>query len=223
MVDVRHDPVITPAYSRSIDPTLPPLFGLDIETDTTVDGLDPTVASIVAIAVSGADADFVLDGPDEATMLLELDALLAGLGDGVLVTWNGSGFDLPFIARRAHLLELSLGLSIWPDPTISTPHEPRPGQLERVRGRWYELGHIDGYLAYRSDVGRVLPVSCGLKSLARLVGLPLIEVDRSAIHLLSESERRAYVASDARLARVLVERRADARRWIDHPMTVSGS
>ena len=111
-----------------------------------------TVASIVAIAVSGADADFVLDGPDEATMLLELDALLAGLGDGVLVTWNGSGFDLPFIARRAHLLELSLGLSIWPDPTISTPHEPRPGQLDRVRGRWYELGHIDGYLAYRSDV-----------------------------------------------------------------------
>ena len=32
MVDVRHNPVITPAYSRSIDPTLPPLFGLDIET-----------------------------------------------------------------------------------------------------------------------------------------------------------------------------------------------
>lgn len=47
--------------------------------------------------MSGAETDFVLDSPDEATMLIELDTLLAGLGDGVLVTWNGSGFDLPFI------------------------------------------------------------------------------------------------------------------------------
>ena len=66
-------------------------------------------------------------------------------------------------------------------------------------------------------------MSCGLKSLARLVGLPLVEVDRSAIHLLSEAERRAYVASDAMLARVLVERRADAMRWVDQVSTVSGS
>lgn len=173
--------------------------------------------------MSGAETDFVLDSPDEATMLIELDTLLAGLGNGVLVTWNGSGFDLPFIARRAQLLDVPLGLSIWHDPTLSGRRNQLPHQRERVRGRWHELGHIDGYLVYRSDVGRVLPVSCGLKPLARLVGLPLIEVDRTAIHLLSESERRAYVASDAMLARILVERRADARRWIDQPPTVNGS
>lgn len=156
-------------------------------------------------------------------MLLELDALLADLSGGVLVTWNGSGFDLPFIATRAHALEVPLGLSIHYDPSIPGHHDPLPGHPGRVRGRWHALGHIDGYQAYRADVGRVLPVSCGLKSLARLVGLPLVEVDRSAIHRLSEAERRAYVASDAKLARVLVERRADAMRWVDQLSTVSGS
>ena len=181
------------------------------------------MAPIVAIAVSGAETDVVLDGPDERTMLVELDALLADLHGGVLVTWNGSGFDLPFIATRAEALDVPLGLSIRYDPSIPGRHDPLPGHPGRVRGRWHALGHIDGYQAYRADVGRVLPVSCGLKSLARLVGLPLVEVDRSAIHLLSEAERRAYVASDAMLARALVERRADAMRWIDQLSTVSGS
>ena len=62
------------------------------------------MAPIVAIAVSGPDTDVVLDGPDERSMLTELDALLADLQGGVLVTWNGSGFDLPFIATRAAAL-----------------------------------------------------------------------------------------------------------------------
>ena len=181
------------------------------------------MAPIVAIAVVGADAEVVLDGPDERSMLVELDTLLAGLGKGVLVTWNGAGFDLPFIATRAAALGVPLGLQIRYDASIPGHHDPLPGHPGRVRGGWHGLGHIDGYQAYRSDVGRVLPVSCGLKSLARLVGLPLVEVDRSAIHLLSESERRAYVASDAMLARALVARRADALRWIDQVSMVSGS
>lgn len=217
------DAVSADAYSRRIGPTPLPLFGLDIETDTTIDGLDPAVAPIVAIAVAGPDTDVVLDGPDERTMLVELDALLAGLAGGALVTWNGAGFDLPFIATRAQALGVPLGLQIRYDASIPGRHDPLPGHPGRVRGTWHRLGHIDGYQAYRSDVGRVLPVSCGLKSLARLVGLPLVEVDRAAIHLLSEAERRAYVASDAALARALVERRADALRWIDQVSTVSGS
>lgn len=181
------------------------------------------MAAIVAIAVSGPGTEVVLDGPDEPSMLTELDAMLADLGPGVLVTWNGAGFDLPFIATRAAALGVSLGLRIRYDASIPGHHDPLPGHPSRVRGSWHALGHIDGYQAYRSDVGRVLPVSCGLKSLARLVGLPLVEVDRSAIHRLSAAERRAYVASDATLARALVARRADAFRWIDQVSTVSGS
>lgn len=203
------------AYSRTIGRTSLPFFGLDIETDTTIDGLDPAVAEIVAIAVAGPDGEVVLDGPDEPTMLADLDAFLADLGDGVLVTWNGAGFDLPFIATRAAARGVPLGLRIRYDAAIPGHHDPLPGHVGRVRGSWHRLGHIDGYQAYRSDVGRVLPVSCGLKSLARLVGLPVVEVDRSAIHRLSDAERRAYVASDASLARTLVARRADALRWVD--------
>ena len=35
-------------------------YGLDIETDTTINGLDARVAAIVAVAVSTAEEDFVL-------------------------------------------------------------------------------------------------------------------------------------------------------------------
>ena len=60
---------------------------------------------------------------------------------------------------------------------------------------------------YRADVGRVLRVSCGLKSVARMVGLAAVEVDRERIHELSPAALAAYVASDARLARMLAVRR----------------
>ena len=42
----------------------------------------------------------VLDG-DEITILRGLDDALLHLAPGVLVTWNGSSFDLPFLADRA--------------------------------------------------------------------------------------------------------------------------
>ena len=80
-----------------------PYYGLDIETDTTVNGLDPTQAEIVAIALTmpySSDGDVVLTGP-EHQMLRDLDQLLQELPAGVLVTWNGAAFDLPFLAERA--------------------------------------------------------------------------------------------------------------------------
>lgn len=202
------------------------MIGLDIETDTTVNGLDPRVAPIVAVALVDGDTTFVFDDPDERALLAAVDATVASLaasGPGVLVTWNGSGFDLPFIAARAAALGLPVGLQTVYDPTLAGRHEPLPGHRGRVRASWHGHRHLDGYQAYRADVGQVLPVSCGLKSLARFVGLPVIEVDRAAIHELSERERRDYVASDAFLARALVARRADATRWIDQLPEASGS
>jgi DNA polymerase elongation subunit (family B) len=87
----------------SSPPTAHPVYGLDIETDTTADGLDPAVAPIIAVAVATSDGDYVIDG-DEVALLARLDRLLARLPPGVLVTWYGSGFDLPFIDARAHSL-----------------------------------------------------------------------------------------------------------------------
>lgn len=177
----------------------PPLYGLDIETDTSVDGLDPSVSPIVAVAVATADGDRVFQGP-EAQVLALTDSLLAELAPGVVVTWNGSGFDLPFLAERARRAGVALGLELWDDG----PDRGEPGV---VRGRWYAHDHLDGYRVYRADVGRSLGFPCGLKPLARLVGLRPVEVDRARIHLLDADAIDEYVASDARLARELVLRR----------------
>ena len=179
-----------------------------------MDGLDPSVAAVVAVAVVGLDIEVVLDG-DEASLLRGLDQLMADLAPGVVITWNGAAFDLPFLADRARCRGVELGLELRHDPTIPR-RDPLPGRPGAYRASWYGHRHLDGYQLYRADVGVALGLSCGLKPLSRLVGLPVVEVDREHIHLLDDPTRRAYVASDARLARLLVERRWNtARRAID--------
>jgi hypothetical protein len=183
----------------------PILYGLDIETDTAAGGLDPSLAAIVAIALSGPDGDEVYDG-DESTLLRQVDDRLAALDPGVIVTWNGGAFDLPFIADRAAQRGVELGLEIRHDPRV-TARDPLPGHPGSYRGSWYGHRHLDGYRLYRADVGRTLGLSCGLKPMAKMAGLGPVEVDITELHLLSREEVAAYVASDARMARALVARR----------------
>ena len=57
------------------------MYGLDIETDTTVDGLDPEVAAVVTVALSNDGFDEVFTG-DEDTILHELDERLGGSRPG---------------------------------------------------------------------------------------------------------------------------------------------
>ncbi len=203
-----------PRRVGSIGPTAPQLYGFDIETDTSVDGLDPEVSPVVAVAITGEGFELVFDG-DEAHILRQTASTFAKLTPGVIVTWNGGGFDLPFIADRAQRLGIDLGLRVALDLCIPGHHEPLPGHVGAYRGEWYGHRHLDGYQLFRADVGVTLGVSCGLKPLAKLAGLPVVEVDRERIHELSESERREYVASDAHLARTLVARRPGALRAVD--------
>ena len=180
-----------------------PRYGLDIETDTTSDGLDPERSSVVAVAVVGPGVARVVEprGSGEPELLADLDELLAALPPGVLVTWNGRGFDLPFLRRRAELLGVPIGLRIDGDTGEAT---------------WHGHRHLDGLRPYRADVGRTLGLSCALKPLARLVGERPVEVDRRRIHELDADELRAYVLSDARLAVALVDRRWPAvAGWVD--------
>ncbi|RMH74989.1 MAG: hypothetical protein D6683_11990 [Actinomyces sp.] len=202
----------------------PVFYGLDIETDTSVDGLDPRRSAIVAVAVASSAPDSpaeprvdrVFDDPDEAVLLRRLDDHLATLEPGVLVTWNGAGFDLPFIADRARHLSVRLGLVLRPDPRLAGRRAPLAGHRWPYRARWYGHRHLDAYQLFRADVGASLGLACGLKAIARLVGLPPVEVDRGAIHELSPAERAEYVLSDARLARALALRRpATAVRAVD--------
>lgn len=193
----------------------PVVYGLDIETDTTIDGLDPSVSAVVTVALSNPGFDEVFTGPEDE-LLEQLDRRLATIEPGVLATWNGAAFDLPFLAQRAELHGVPLGLRLRHDPAIAMRAEPLPGHPGAYRARWYDNAHVDAYRLYRGDVGPALRVSCALKSIARLVGLRPIEVDRERIHELSHEALHAYAASDARLARVLTERRwSTAARFVD--------
>jgi DNA polymerase elongation subunit (family B) len=194
----------------------PAVYGLDIETDTTENGLDPRVAAVVTVALAGPGYEEVFTGA-EHILLAELDERLRQLEPGVLATWNGAAFDLPFIADRAALYGMSLGLRLQLDPGITLRREPLPGHCGAYRAGWYGHDHLDAYRVYRGDVGPALRISCSLKSIARFVGLAPIEVDRTRIHDLSNEALHAYAASDARLARILTERRwGTASRCIDH-------
>lgn len=201
----------------------PVVYGLDIETDTSSDGLDPRVAPVVTVALSLPGHDEIFSGR-ETTLLHDLAVRLRDLPSGVIATWNGAAFDLPFLAHRAAVHEMDIGLRLQSDPSLVT-RETRPGLGGGYRGAWHHHAHLDAYRMYRGDVGPVLRVSCSLKSIARLVGLAPVEVDRTRIHDLSREALHAYASSDARLARVLTERRMPgATRFIDRiepPSTVA--
>jgi DNA polymerase elongation subunit (family B) len=197
-----------------------PIYGLDIETDTRVDGLDPAVAPVVTVALSTPAGDEVFTGP-ERPLLAALDDALAALTPGVLATWNGAAFDLPFLADRAARHGLDVGLRLLLDRRIVTRRPPLPGHAGAYRATWHGHRHIDAYRLYRGDVGPALQISCSLKLIARLVGLTPIEVDREQIHSLPDDVLEAYVTSDARLARLLAERRFPAAAgFVDQPVAV---
>jgi DNA polymerase elongation subunit (family B) len=198
--------------------TGPAVYGLDIETDTSVDGLDPAVSPVVSAALSTGDGDEVFGGP-ERDLLAAVDARLRSLDPGILATWNGAAFDLPFLADRAAVAGVPLGLRLVPDPTVVLSRGPLAGHAGAYRALWYGHRHLDGYRMYRGDVGRVLHISCSLKAIARVVGLTPVEVDRERIHELALDELDAYVASDARLTRMLVERRrVNMISFVDSPV-----
>lgn len=184
-----------------------PLYGLDIETDTSTDGLDPGVAAVVAVALSSrATGEVVLTG-GEAGILEALDSHLRDVEPGILVTWNGGAFDLPFLFSRGGAAGVSLGLELAWDPSgYRLGRRPLPGHLGTYVAAWYGHGHLDAYRAWRRL--RDPQERCGLKEVARSVGLEAVELDDpSQVHGIPLGQLRRYVASDASLARRLAELR----------------
>lgn len=203
----------------------PPLYGLDIETDTATDGLDPRVSRVLAVAVVGPAGEVVLTDPDEARLLDRLDWHLAGLEPGVLVTWNGAAFDLPFLADRAAHLAVPLGLRLALDPTLPVRRPCLPGHAGAYRAAWHGHAHLDAYRLFRADVIPALGCSGSLKTVARACGLRPVEADAARVHELGPADLAAYVCSDARCARELAARRwASARHAVDRlPRTLPGA
>jgi hypothetical protein len=151
------------------------VYGLDIETDTTIDGLDPATSCVTTVALSLPGTDEVFTGPEDG-ILVEVDARLSSLPPGVIATWNGSAHDLPFLADRARLWGMHLGLTLQPEPSAPACY----------RAVWHRHGHVDAFRLYRDDVDLTIEV------------------------------QHAHATSDARLARVLTERRwSTAVRFVD--------
>lgn len=189
------------------------IYGLDIETDVSTDGLDPAVASVRAVALSGRTFDELFVG-DEADLLRALDRRLAELPSGVLATWNGSAFDLPFLADRARILGVELSLKLRLDRGITLHRAPLPGHAGAYRASWHDHGHLDTYRIYGEPATAAQRLS--LRSIGRLVGLGCEPTTRARTQDLGNEALHACAPSDARLARVLAERRwPAAARMID--------
>ncbi len=182
-------------------------YGLDIETDTRTDPVDPTVAAITTVAISGRSLEREFRG-DEVTILSELDEFLAALAPGVLATWNGSTFDLPFIADRARLLGVSLGLELCLDRRVRSPRAFLPGHAGGYRGAWFDHAHVDTFRLY-GDASPASPWN-SLRVIGRALGLSQSNGRPIRARDLTNEALHAHAPSDARLARVLAERRAHA-------------
>jgi len=199
----------------------PLVYGLDIEIDTTAGGLDPSLTAVVAVALSLPTHDELFVGP-EPEILGELDERLARLRPGVIATWNGAAFDLPFIADRADWLGNALGLRLQLDPRLRLDHEPLPGHDGAYRARWHHHAHLDAYRLYRAGAGAVTRAAAPLRSIARFVGLAADGADTTVITDLTREALHARAPSDARLARVLAVRRwPAAARGVDRLVTAA--
>ena len=187
----------TPRTDRSESTVM--LTALDIETETRFGGgLDPLGSSVVAVALAFDDGTTaVFDDVDETVLLSRVDEALRSR-HGLLLTWNGAGFDLPFIAVRSRVLGIDTGLGLRTQTDLSLPvkYAPPAGLGGPVRARWYAADHVDVAHLYRV-FAQEHGLQWGLKPIARHHGLEPIEVNRTAIHELTPAELEAYVASDA--------------------------
>lgn len=201
-----------------------PVYGLDIETGyqtgrtvawrsepTTgeVPALDPRHTVVVRAVLSTAAGEETFTG-DEPDLLRRLDALLARLEPGILATWNGAAFDLPYLADRAGARAVHLGLRLAADPRRRLRGETLPGHRHGYRAAWYTHRHLDLAHLYRAGRRPLVEV----EELLRAIGLnfrnrstvgsgpadaPGAELTHDAVH--------AFAANDARLIRSLAEAR----------------
>jgi hypothetical protein len=192
-----------------------PVYGLDIETDTSHglgDVPDPRVARVRTVALSMPAGDRTFTGP-EPEMLGELDEVLRQLEPGILATWNGAAFDLPYLADRAEMWGLHLGLRLAADRHLRVRGEVLRGHAGAYRAGWYGHRHLDASRLYRTGRRPLLDVddllrSLGLRGAGRRgagigpADVPGTELTHKAIH--------AFAANDARLVRVMVAQRLPA-------------
>ena len=172
------------------------VYGLDIETDTTVDGLDPEVAPIVTVAVSLDGYEEVFSG-DERGLLFDLDQRMAELEPGVIAHVERRGVR-PAVPRRS---------SDRPRPAARAAARARSPHRDDAGRR---CGAIAG--AYRAGVVRprarrrvpALPRRCRPGD----AGVLLAQVDRPARRSSRRSRSTASASTTSSARRSTPTRRA---------------
>lgn len=209
------------------------VYGLDIETafpsgprpascsdpaPGAAPAVDPRHTVVARAVVSTAADDHVFEG-DETELLTALDAALAALEPGVIATWNGSEFDLPYLADRAGARGVLLGLRLAADPRRRLRGGTLPGHRSAYRAAWYGHRHLDAARLFGSGRGRpgverfaVIGWRTGRVEAFGPADVPGSEITHDAVH--------AFASNDARLVRCLVEsRRGRIGRHVDRIQT----
>ncbi len=178
----------------------PLVYGFDLCTDTVTSSIDPTVHRITKIGLSTPSGEEIYDG-EEGEILHLVDHRLAVLPPGVVVSWQGSILDFPLFAERAKRVGLECGLRLRPD------HRPAPDSVlvdlaHPWCSDWYSHQHLELRRVYDASNRWWNPMRSKLDPESMIP---------PADDLVPRDPSR-----DARLARVLAERRwAQARRHID--------
>lgn len=174
------------------------IYGFDIETDTTINGLDPRVSKVVSMALYSPNYSIVIDGGTEVERLARLAEVAANLPRGSLIaTWNGSVFDFPFLATRALITGVRLGIEMQADPGITPKYEFTPPHTSGYRVRFAGHPHADIAYAYQ-EYAATVGVTWSLKPVCAALGIEMVKVDASKIHELSSEELAVYNMSDVR-------------------------
>lgn len=187
------------------------VYGLDIETDNSAGhGLNPGKSRITEIALATAQGGAVFNDDDELALLLNLEAALADLAPGLLATWNGSPFDVPFITDRLATYPVAHGWTTWPDPDLVPKYEPLPGHTGGYGASWSNRSgvthaHLDISYAYRSVADRH-GVSWSLKPVCAAEGIEMYELDRTRLQDYTPEQRKRYCLSDSSGTRILALR-----------------
>ena len=146
------------------------VYGLDIEIDRSVDARDPAVAPIVKVAIAGPGFEEVFTGR-ERHLLRAVDDRLRALPAGVIATWQGSSFDLPFLADRAARVGVGIGLRLQLDPSLPSTQQPLIGHEGAYRAAWYDHRHIDACRVCNGEMVGPGRLSGAWRSFVDLIGL----------------------------------------------------
>ena len=212
------DPLVLDTHRRVMPTTeIVHVYGLDIETDTSINGLDPRVARVTSIAIWSPDAQRCLVAQEERELLIAFGQLLLDCPPGIVVGWNSSCFDLPFLATRAERCGVELPIRLVADPGIQPKYGFTPPHDSGYRTEIAHHQHADIAYAYKAEARR-LGVAWSLKPVAKALGIEVVEVDRERVHELSIAELNAYNLSDARATYLLAQRLDwQIAVWLDAP------